>query len=228
MARPLKIEQLNLNIIPFEEEDDSELVGAAASVSRKGEVLHAALFTRFEGDSKVFHFTGEAVVYEDADSASRHFYKELLFIPSELVPSFVAHCELISENAKPIYGYFYSGSSLYDENGNFLDAGVLPESMTCVGFCLNVLKRYLGGNDLVAFQDWTHDTAPDDYIDGFYEKVKESRPTLTEEEFKRGVRRILPLEYFTASCSDEVNVSKSYIDNNSALVHQVMIDKTNA
>lgn len=205
------------------DEPDS-VVGAAVSINKGGEIKHAALFVRFNKESRVFHYTGEQVLLDDADTVSHHYYKGLVFILPELIPAFVAQCELIEQEAKPTYGYFYTGS-LYNDKGDFIDPGNFPQAMTCVGFSLNVLKHFLREDNLLHYTDWDSATAPDSFIKEFYAEVKKVRPELTLTEFKKNVRRILPLEYFTAACSEKTNVRKQFTDENNEIVHQVLITK---
>jgi hypothetical protein len=224
VPKPLTSHQLSQDIEDCHSDDIEDIVGAAVSINRNGEVKHAALFIRFNEENKVFHYTGEKVLFEDADAVNHHYYKGLLFILPELIPAFMAQCELISERAQPVYGFFYSGS-LYDDQGDFIDPGGFPQSMTCVGFCLNVLKHFLGEDNLLHYTDWDSSTVSDGFIHDFFEQVRKIRPALTLEEFKKYVRRILPIEYFTAACTNEVNIRKQYIDANVDKVHQVLIDK---
>ena len=224
MPNPLINDFLNEEIIDCNAQLNDDVAGAAVSINRQGEIKHAALFVRFNHENKIFHYTGKDVLLDDADSVSHHYYKGFLFVLPELIPSFLAQCELIAQKAQPIYGYFYSGS-LYDDEGTFIAPGKYPESMTCVGFCLNVLKHFLGEDNLLHYTDWNSDTVSEIYIQEFFEKVKKARPTLSLDDFKKNVRRILPIEYFTAACADAVNVRKQYIDSNKGIVKQTLIQK---
>lgn len=231
MPKPLEISQIEEDIKSLDSEDSESIVAAAVCINKKDDVHHAALYIRFNDESRVFHYTGKVVLLEDADvllgESSRYYYKTLLFIRPELIPAFITQCELISEKAQPIYGYFYSGS-LYDGEGNFIDPGAFPQSMTCVGFCLNVLKHFLGKDNLVYYTDWSSSTAPNEFIEKFYEELKQVRPSLSLEEFKKKIRRILPIEYFTAACTNELNIRKVYTDANKDKVHNVLIEKRKA
>ena len=71
-----------------------------------------------------------------------YFHKTTLTIHPDEVPAFIVYCQQIKQKAKPIYGFFYSGE-FYDKEGNYLMNKDLGERMTCVGFCLNVLKGFL-------------------------------------------------------------------------------------
>jgi hypothetical protein len=229
VLKPLEIYQLQESIQALNTEESADTVAAAVCVDKENNIPHAVLYIRFNDESKIFHYTGKIVLIEDADvaSSSVYFYKTLIFIKPELIPAFVTQCELISEKAQPKYGFFYSGS-LYDTTGTFIDPGDFPESMTCVGFCINVLKHFLGKDNLVEYADWSYSTAPNDFIDKFYEEVKKIRPSLTLNDFKKQVRRILPIEYFTAACADQVNIRKVYIDSNRSKVHKVLSEKRKA
>ena len=113
MPNPLEISQIEKEIKALESEDSESLVAAAVCINKMNEVHHAAIHIRFNEESKVFHYTGKVVILEETDvllgEISRYYYKTLHFIRPELIPAFIAQCELISEKAEPIYGYFYFG-----------------------------------------------------------------------------------------------------------------------
>jgi hypothetical protein len=128
------------------------IIGAAVLVEHK-KVVHAGLFIRYNGDSKLFHFTGEEVLLGEIDDKEIYFFNEFPFISAALAPSFLAHCQIVMTEASPKFGYFYV-DSFYDAEGKFRSPGDYPEYMTCVGFCLSFLKYYNNGVNIFEIEDW--------------------------------------------------------------------------
>lgn len=188
------------------------VVGAAVMVN-SNKVDHAGIFIKYNGEAKLFHFINEQVTIDELKDEDIYFLKELTFVDPILTPSFLAHCEIVLHEAKPKYGYFYIGA-MYDENGKFLSPGDQPEYMTCVGFCLNFLKYFSQGIDVFEFENWDSASLDrsQDYIEHFIEKVKVQNPSLNIEDFRKGIRRIWPVEYFAGAFSDNLPVKKEFID----------------
>lgn len=205
-----KIEQ---DIISCVADDLPENMIGAAIVSNVDGSQHAAIFIRYNGDSQMFHFTGTNVMIEDVLSLDEVYYhKRLDFIDPILLPAFLAQCELILEKAQPKFGYFYEGA-LYNEAGEFLSPSTLPEYMTCVGFCLNVIKGFLSDQDYFNYGEWDVKTLDETYAEKFLEKVKLDHPSINIDDFKANLRRILPIEYLSGAFSDNLPVSKGFIDS---------------
>jgi hypothetical protein len=141
-----------------------------------------------------------------------YYHKRLDFIDPILLPAFLAQCELILEKAQPKFGYFYEGA-LYNEAGEFLSPSTLPEYMTCVGFCLNVIKGFLSDQDYFNYGEWDVKTLDETYAEKFLEKVKLDHPSINIDDFKANLRRILPIEYLSGAFSDNLPVSKGFIDS---------------
>jgi len=81
--------------------------------------------------------------------------------------------------------------------------------MTCVGFCLNVLKGFLE-EDYINYQDWdesSHTSSPDYLIK--YAK----RYNLNIDDISKSHRRITPLELLTSAFFTNTPILKSSIDS---------------
>ena len=212
----MKPEPLLIPLILKDVDPSESMVGAAVYV-HEGEPTHAALIIRYNGETKIFHFLG-SVELEIAEDSSKDglytFIKELNFIPSSLVPSFLAHCELIQQEAKPKYGFFYDSRSLYGEDGKFRNVGFFPEYMTCVGFCLTVIQSYLITEEFLHYPDWDSTTLDRDLDRTNFQmfEIQQKYPELKPEDLKAAVRRILPIEYFSGAYSDARPVRKAFTD----------------
>lgn len=222
------IRQLDENIKWCHKEDlPANLVGAAVLVYQD-RVTHAGIFIRYNGTNKIFHFNGQDIELEDVYEGELYFYKQLAFINPALAPSFLSHCEIVKENANPRYGYFYTGS-MYDGAGKFLSPGEMPEYMTCVGFCLNFLKFFMGGAEFFYFRDWTSkDLGKDEkFVEWFIDKhVKPFYPDIDIRLFNEGIRRIYPIEYITGAFSDALPVLKSFTDQYMGRIQAAILKKT--
>jgi len=192
---------------------EENMVGAAILINEDLS-QHAAIFLRYKGDSKLFHFTGKSLIIEDVSGMEDYYLKKLDFLPAILLPAFLAQSELILEKAKPEFGYFYEGS-LYDSNGDFISPNAAPQYMTCVGFCLNVIKGFLSDLDFFHYEDWDEKSVEGKlaYVQSFLIKVKQSHPSIKIDDFQENLRRILPIEFVAGGFSKDIPVRKFFTDS---------------
>jgi hypothetical protein len=189
------------------------LIGAAVYINPRKQAKHAGIFIRYNGKNKLFHYDGLNVLLEDYDNDQLYVVKEIDFIHSSLIPSIVMHCELVLEKASPLYGYFYMGS-MYNESGDFISEGNMPEYMTCVGFCLNYFKYILKGKDFFNYLDWTSLGLgeKEGFVESFINEVQDKFQNIDINMFQNGIRRINPLEYLTGAFSEKIPVRKEFVD----------------
>ncbi len=137
----------------------------------------------------VIHFDGTRILIEPVRNPHWH-YTKLEYVSSGDIPSFVAQAELIAERARPQYGQYYSGE-YYDLAGTHRGqmADQLGERMTCVGFCLNILKGFLE-EDYLSYQDWGEESNPEP---GYLERYCASLD-IDPETVRDSHRRITPIE----------------------------------
>jgi hypothetical protein len=201
------------NIISCEADELPENMIGSAIVTNPDSTEHAAIFIRYNGESKLFHFTGKDVMIEDFfNPGENYYYKNMDVIDPILLPAFLAQCELILEKAQPKFGYFYEGA-IYDPNGDFVSPSDSPEYMTCVGFCLNVIKGFLADKDYFNYSDWDSSTLDVTYVEKFLEHVKRENPAIIIDDFKSNLRRISPSEFISGAFSQDIPVTKSFIDD---------------
>lgn len=209
--------ELSLTLLNLDEVELIENMVAAAVYVEGGMPSHAALIIRHNQETRVFHFFGSVLLeqaYDVIEEGRFIFVRELDFIPSFLVPSFIAHCELIEKEAKPQYGFFYDPRSFYGPDGRFRNAGSFPEYLTCVGFCLAVIQSYLVNEEFLFYTDWDHSTLDVQIERTAFQmlEITKNYPNLMIEDLKNAVRRILPIEYFSGAYSDKRPVRKSFTD----------------
>ena len=150
-----------------ESDFDKDYVAIGNLIDNDIESYHSAFIIQYESELFLFHYTGINIEYEAVNGDYFHKINEKI-LPKE-IPAFIAYCKTIKKRANPIYGYFYSGE-YYDLNGEHFGDKNLGECMTCVGFCLNVLKGFLE-KDYIQYSDWTEDSHNDkDYLESFCAK----------------------------------------------------------
>jgi len=178
---------------------------------------HAAFIIQYEGDLIEFHYDGFGVVYSAL--LDTYFQKITQTIHPDEVPAFIVYCKRIKEKAKPIYGYFYSGE-FYDSEGNYLMNKDLGERMTCVGFCLNVLKGFLE-EDYIDYTDWGNETHTEpDYLQSYCK-----RHQLDMSKVKASHRRVTPLEYLTSGLFSDLPIRKFQIDSRKDDVKEYVLNQ---
>ena len=203
-------------------------MGVAVSVF-KNEINHSGIFIRYNNTNYLLHFDMVNVSLLEIPERSIVFFKQLTFLPSEFIPSTFHWFTQLAKAKSPGYGYFYSGS-FYDETTlDFIDGQQMPEIMSCVGFCLNVLKTVLRGKDFIKYTDWHyHNGITEDNVLRYFIKAKQNYPDINIEEFAKHVRRILPVEYFTAGFDVSLPVRKVFTDSNSREVAKIVMDKVDS
>lgn len=199
-----------------------DMIGAAFYKNPDG-VQHAAIFFTYNGEPQLFHFDGKDVIIEPLSPQEIYWQKRLDFLDPILLPSFFAHCELILENARPKFGYFYDGA-LYTSEGNFISPQDHPQYMTCVGFCLSVIKGFLSDQDFFSYQDWDFDSLAGEinFVERFLEKVRELNPDIELNDFVPHLRRILPSEYLSGAFCSSLPVTKAFTDSILKNVNKVL------
>lgn len=205
----------------------ANFVGAALYVEG-GNPIHALIIIKHEatGVFEMFHYDGGTTVeFIQPGVLAPSFCGSLLHIvDEELIPTFITHCRIIKDEAKPRYGYFYNQGSLYDAEGKFISPNDMPEYMSCVGFCINVIQQYLSDESFFKYSDWDETTIGKDegYIEQWIAKVKKHNPTVDEKLLREGLRRIFPLEYLTGAFSDELPVTKVFTDEESPKLKSII------
>lgn len=166
---------------------------------------HATLIIKYNSELYQYHYTSREI---DFSNVSYDFFHKITeTIQTSLVPAFYAHCREILKRANPQYGYFYSGE-FYDRNGIHFSDKAVGERMTCVGFCLNVLKGFLE-EDYIYYLDWdenSHDSP--DYLVKYA-----NNHNLKIEDISLSHRRITPLELLTSAFFVDTPIKKTKIDS---------------
>lgn len=167
---------------------------------------HSVLVIKYNNEISHFHYTGRQILF-DGVYDENCFHKITETINSELIPSFIVMCKRVMKKANPRYGFFYSGE-YYDTNGNHFFEEKIAETMTCSGFCLNVLKGFLE-KDYVLYNDWNTTSYPtEDYLERFANHFNIDKDTISESH-----RRISPLELLCSGYFSNLPIRKFQIDS---------------
>jgi len=206
-----------LAIIKSDEDSGSTVDFVALGYQHDNQYTHSAFIIQYKGDLTEFHYDGGSVVYTTL--LDSYFHKTTQTIHPDEVPAFIVHCQQIKQKAKPIYGFFYSGE-FYDSEGNYLMNKDLGERMTCVGFCLNVLKGFLE-EDYIDYTDWGSAThTKSGYLEDYCK-----RHGLDISKVKASHRRITPLEYLTSGLFSNLPIRKSQIDSRKDDVKEYVLNR---
>jgi hypothetical protein len=198
------------------EQDISEdFVAIGNLINEHKEPYHAALIIKYNSNLLQYHYTGTDIELSEVDY--EYFHKRTKTIHKEEIPAFIAYCNSIKKNANPIYGYFYSGE-YYDNKGIHFSEKSIGERMTCVGFCMNVLKGFLE-NDYLKYTDWDSSSHSTDYLLKYAEKHKLDVASIQESH-----RRISPIEILTSGFFYNIPISKIEIDSKLAEVEEYLLN----
>ncbi len=187
-----------------ESDRTTDFVAIGNLVSDDFKSYHCSFIINLKGRLLEFHYTGRNIEFSELENEYYHKISDTII--SEEVPAFVAYCKSILKHANPQYGFFYSGE-YYDKDGIHFGSQELGERMTCVGFCLNVLKGFLE-DDYLDYSGWTEDSHDDSgYLDKFCLE-NGIEPAMVKEYH----RRISPRECLTSCFFTHLPISKSDID----------------
>lgn len=167
---------------------------------------HSVLVIKYKDQINHIHYTGYNILFDEVYD-DRCFHKITDTIKPILIPSLVVMCRRILKKANPKYGYFYSGE-YYDFNGDHFSEKEISETMTCSGFCLNILKGHLE-EDYLVYKEWNTPTFPTaEYLQSYAEHHK-----LDIDKISESHRRISPLELLSSAYFSNLPISKSQVDS---------------
>lgn len=207
----------------FGHSSKNNFAAAAVGLNRHGEAVHAGIIINFNESLSLFHYNGQMVLFEDVPLAW-YFHKDFLFVDDFLVESFLAHCQMANETAHPKYGFVFP-YSFYRDKVYFSEDNI-PEYMTCVGFCLNVIQGFLLDEKFIDYEGWDIDSIKKEgWAIEFIEKFRINNPQFSEDDIKKYLKRVSPDEYLAASFFNKMPIEKSQIDIIIDDVRSVLKDK---
>jgi hypothetical protein len=199
-------------------------VAIASQLNDAGLAFHSALIIAYDAKYYLFHYTGNAIEFVNYPKPIWFVHKNLNCISDKFVPSFFNHCKIISEEAKPKYGYFYPGS-YYDENKKYYTDSGIAEYMTCVGFCINVVTGFIESKSYIVYTDWKEDTVHDseNFLNDFIKRY--NIPKEKVDTYKKHLRRISPPELLSSAYISTLPITKKAIDNILGDVTKALVSK---
>lgn len=198
-----------------EEDIEEDFVAIGNLINELRTPFHAALIIKYQSHLFQYHYTGTEI--ELCDIHLDYFHKRTYTIHQSEIPAFIAYCNSIKKNANPHYGYFYSGE-YYDKNGKHFSEKAIGERMTCVGFCLNVLKGFLE-NDYLKYTDWGSSSHSNEYLLKYAETHQ-----LDVAKIQESHRRISPIEILTSGYFYSIPISKLEIDDKLNEVKEYLVN----
>lgn len=212
MAKKITQKTITSNVLNISEiSKEEDFVACTTEIDDEGTCYHSGLLICFEGELKYFHYTGKTVELVDTLPKNLYFKKTDL-IEEELICSFLWHCEKLSNEANPIYGFFFD-ESYYDSNGDYYLKNSKYDITTCVGFCLKVLTGFLK-TPYLETNDWDITS-----LDSLGDKKNRFLIYLHSISIKEGInigelfnkdklKRILPSEMFSTSFYTKTPIRK--------------------
>lgn len=222
MAKKITQKTIASNVLKSTEiSKEEDFVACTTEIDEKGNCYHSGLLVCFEGELKYFHYTGKKVELIDTLPANLYL-KKIDLIDEELICSFLWHCEKLSTEAKPIYGFFFD-ESYYDSNGDYYLKNAKIDITTCVGFCIKVLTGFLK-TPYLETADWNI-TSLDSLGDkknrflAYLHNLSITEGISIDELFNKDkLKRILPSEMFSTSFYTKAPIRKIETDEILSLI----------
>ncbi len=189
-----------------EKDIKEDFVAIGSYVNGDKVAAHSVIVIKYNTVIKHIHYTSTEILLDDIYD-DKCFHKITETINPVLIPSFIVMCKRVMEKANPRYGHFYSGE-YYDQNGIHFSEKAISETMTCSGFCLNILKGYLE-EDYLLHNEWSTPTYPtEDYLERYANHFNLDLNDISESH-----RRISPLELLSSAYFSNLPITKSQVDS---------------
>jgi hypothetical protein len=175
-------------------------VGASIFTDDNGRAYHAAIYVCRNEDNVIFHFDKEDIKEDEVEKCRPFLSKDIDFIPPFESGAFLVFCREAIRNPPPGYNFYYNGG-YFNREGRYVGTDGEPSyHMTCVGFCLGILKGWAEGNDFIQYTDWNaNNSLGEATIQAQLAKLKRLYPGFTDEELTENIRRVKPSEYLASA-----------------------------
>ena len=190
---------------------NTDRVAASVFTDDSGRAVHAALYVGRDDERSIFHFDAETLREDKFEKCRPFLSKEFTSIPPFEAGAFLVHCREAITNPAPGYNFFYDGS--YFKDGKFVGINGEPSyHMTCVGFCLGLLKGWFEGDEYIQYRDWNANTTlGQETINKELARLKFLYPKFTDDELMENIRRIKPTEYLASAYIEIMPIRKETI-----------------
>lgn len=233
MSTDLDIEN---KLVKYNENDlPSAFVSIAVTLNSNNEAEHAAIFIRYREVDHLFHFPGsQPPLIEDITNRVMPIllYKVIDNFDTDDesdVGSFLRHCQRVCIETDVTYGFIFDNSS-YESDGRYLSLSGLPEIASCVGFCVNVLSRYVTdfSNSYFNLDDWD-DSGIEGRIANFdawaQNEIEKKYHSLDWNLYNAYKKRISPFEYLCSAFCNAYPITKEAISQIEPEVTEVILKK---
>ncbi len=229
---PVERNYIEENLTLLTDCDNSEDFVAIAIMVRDGVGYHSGLVICSEEHFYFFHYTGREVVMQLLEELPADLYikKLTIFEPSK-VEYIKAFCEILEEEAHPIYGWIFT-DSFYTGDGTYYSEQGVPDITTCVGFCINVIRGALYNNEAYIATDEWDDTTLDDLQHNFTENITAQLAFLGEIDpdrlaviTERSFKRIMPSELTSSGFFEHLPIRKNNIDPVNPIVTDIILGR---
>ena len=195
-----------------ENDIENDFVALASLPNKERILIHSAFIIQYKKKKYVYHYTSVSIRWGEV--TSNYFHQRTAKINSAEVPAFIAMCKETMKKANPKYGYFYGGE-MYNEKGDHFSETVMEQTMTCVGFCLNILKGFLE-DDYLMYTDWDSTSHEEkDYVENYAKDYG-----LKVSDIIDSHRRISPADFLASSYFKDTPIRKTQTDSKRDNVEQ--------
>jgi hypothetical protein len=220
-------EELEIDLFRCEEANyDGNFVAIAVQI-KDDSVYHAGVLISSDEGTYLCHFDATSVHVEEPPKEEWYFYKVFSFIDPTLVNAFLAHCKVVQKESFPVFGAYYDGS-YYDHTGTYFSKISRTEFMTCVGFCVNLIKGFLSHEhevEVFHYKDWSTASLSPTYLNNFIKTLKLHNPDVDVNSLTDNIRRILPVEFISAAYLKKMPFRKAKITPISLIVDDILLNK---
>ena len=191
---------------------DLDFVGVSVFTDDNGYPEHAAIFISKGEESHIFHFDSENLKENKINECDQFLTKVLQSIQPFEVGAFLVQCKEALNNPAPGYHFFIDGSYINGQGKYVSELGIPVYRMTCVGFCLALLKGWFE-EDYLMYEDWRADnTINPATLQQQLSELMALYPNFSEEELSRNIRRIKPIEYIASGYFNKRPIRKANTD----------------
>ena len=189
---------------------------------------HCGIIICYEETITFFHFDGTVKIETLDTPPTNIFLKEIETVVEENINGFKAYCEILADEVHPQYGFVFD-NSFYSIDGNlYLNNGKV-DIVTCVGFCIKVIRGYLINNpEYLALDDWDISSLDDfmtsysDYIYRQISNIQRDFPDQYNDIISKNYKRVTPFELTCSAFFFNLPIRKTSIDQIHPTVENIL------
>lgn len=218
-------EEINLQIKDSSDQQlDSKFIAAAVYINEDGELYHAGIAIGSDAGKRLIHLN-DTILDEELNRYQYFILKNFEHIPKDEAEAFYVHAKDAVNSSSIVMGYYYDGT--YFREGRFIIPGNEPYTrMSCVGFCLSILRGWNIDDDYIEFGDWNAANSLSAEAEANeLESLKALYPNLTEADLKTNIRRIKPSEYLAGAFIKTTPIRKAHLAPIVPILKEIAIER---